>query len=150
MIYITYIMFYNIWYMWYTYHIYIYISLFQNFSLSLFFSKVGTMPRVEPPAWGSNSWPWDQDPSQNQVSDAQPTEPFRCPVNFSSLNLSLMTVSSALSYPLTSFLITNNHTPSKIMISFVPLSYHHLPSCKHVPPSNIPNSSLTSLGIPAH
>lgn len=146
MIYITYIMF-IIYDIYITIYIYIYIT-FSEF-LSLFFLS-GHHAQSGAPAWGLNSWPWDQDPSQNQVSDAQPTESFRCPVNFSSLNLSLTTVSSALSYPLTSFLITNNHTPSKIMISYVPLSYHHLPSCQHVPPSNIPNMSLTSLGIPAH
>ena len=34
----------------------------------------------ENPTWGSIPQPWDQDLSQNQESDAEPTEPPMCPI----------------------------------------------------------------------
>ena len=52
--------------------------LFYSF---LFFLKEALCPAWSP-RQGSNSWPWDQDPSWDQESGAQPAVPPRCPSKY--------------------------------------------------------------------
>ena len=59
----------------------------------------GSMESMCTPCGAQTHKPWDHDPSQNQESDAQPTEPLRCPLiflenafHFNNTNLSQMEI----------------------------------------------------------